>query len=54
MEHSKYENQNNETKSMEGVIFVFKNPNAEPKDIVKFCREFYGYKVYYNKYVFSI
>ena len=49
MEQGKYENQNNETKSMEGVIIVFKNPNAEPKDIVKFCREFYGYKDHSQK-----
>ena len=33
-----------ETKSVDGVIIVFKNPKAEPKTLSKFCREFYGYK----------
>ena len=27
-----------------GVIIVFRNPKSEPKNLVKFCREFYGYK----------
>ncbi len=33
-----------ETKSVDGIIIVFKNPKAEPKTLSKFCREFYGYK----------
>jgi hypothetical protein len=49
MEHKKREKPENETKSMGGVIIVFKNPKAEPKKLCKFCREFYGYKDHSQK-----
>ena len=49
MEHDEYENTGNKTKSMEGVMIAFKNSDAEPKDLVKFCREFYGYKDHSQK-----